>query len=207
MDALPIARAPRPLGHERRCASFPIAYGCWRFAGTDVRDGAREDRSGARARHQPLRSRRHLRRRRRAREDALRPRARARRRACATRMLIATKGGIVPGVPYDSSARAHPCAPCEASLQRLRIDVIDLYQIHRPDLLGASRTRSPTALGAAARERQDPRGRRVELHARRSSTRCSATCPSRSPRTSPSSAPGASTRCATACSISACATA
>lgn len=57
-----------------------------------------------------------------------------------SRMLLATKGGIQldpgigRGVPYDASA-AHITAACDASLTRLCTDVIDLYQIHRPDLL------------------------------------------------------------------------
>ena len=50
------------------------------------------------------------------------------------RMVLATKGGIVPPVPYDSSP-GHLRSACEASLRRMRVDVIDLYQIHRPDLL------------------------------------------------------------------------
>jgi predicted oxidoreductase len=49
-------------------------------------------------------------------------------------MVIATKGGIRPGTPYDSSATYLQSA-CDASLKRLGIDQIDLYQIHRPDLL------------------------------------------------------------------------
>ena len=49
-------------------------------------------------------------------------------------MVLATKGGIVPGVPYNSGTQAITAA-CEASLRRLRTDVIDLYQIHRPDML------------------------------------------------------------------------
>lgn len=48
------------------------------------------------------------------------------------RMVLASKGGIIPGVPYDSSA-AYLVRACEASLTRLNTDVIDLYQIHRPD--------------------------------------------------------------------------
>lgn len=48
------------------------------------------------------------------------------------RVVLATKGGIVPGVPYDSSA-GHLRRACEASLRRLRVDVIDLYLVHRPD--------------------------------------------------------------------------
>lgn len=49
------------------------------------------------------------------------------------RMVLATKGGIVPPTPYDSSPAALRAA-CHASLQRLHTDGIDLYQIHRPDL-------------------------------------------------------------------------
>lgn len=49
------------------------------------------------------------------------------------RMVLATKGGIVPPVPYDSSPAGLRLA-CEASLRRLGVDHIDLYQIHRPDL-------------------------------------------------------------------------
>lgn len=49
------------------------------------------------------------------------------------RMVLATKGGIRPPVPYDSSPGALTAA-CEDSLRRLGVDVIDLYQIHRPDL-------------------------------------------------------------------------
>jgi predicted oxidoreductase len=50
------------------------------------------------------------------------------------RMVLATKGGIVPPTPYDSSP-AYLRSACEASLRRIGVDVIDLYQIHRPDLL------------------------------------------------------------------------
>jgi len=49
------------------------------------------------------------------------------------RMVLATKGGIAPPTPYDSSA-ASLRAACEASLGRLGTDVIDLYFVHRPDL-------------------------------------------------------------------------
>ncbi len=56
------------------------------------------------------------------------------------RMVLATKGGIQlergigKGVPYDASA-AHLRTACDESLRRLRTDHIDLYQVHRPDLL------------------------------------------------------------------------
>jgi len=49
------------------------------------------------------------------------------------RMVLATKGGIVPPVPYDSGAAAMRSA-CEASLDRLGTDRVDLYQVHRPDM-------------------------------------------------------------------------
>lgn len=48
------------------------------------------------------------------------------------RMVLASKGGITPGIPYDSS---NLVALCEASLARLQTEHLDLYQIHRPDLL------------------------------------------------------------------------
>lgn len=50
------------------------------------------------------------------------------------RMVLASKGGIMPPLPYDQSpdylARA-----LDASLRRMKVDTIDLYQIHRPDIL------------------------------------------------------------------------
>lgn len=49
------------------------------------------------------------------------------------RMVLATKGGIAPPVPYDSSP-AYLTQACEASLRRLGVERVDLYQIHRPDL-------------------------------------------------------------------------
>ena len=50
------------------------------------------------------------------------------------RMVLATKGGIRPPLPYDQSAD-YLNAAIDASLQRLRTDTIDLWQIHRPDIL------------------------------------------------------------------------
>lgn len=53
--------------------------------------------------------------------------------ALRDRMVLASKGGIMPPLPYDSSS-AYLRSACEASLTRLCVDVIDLYQIHRPDM-------------------------------------------------------------------------
>jgi predicted oxidoreductase len=50
------------------------------------------------------------------------------------RMVLSSKGGIIPGVPYDSSAD-YLVAACEASLRRLGTDHLDLFQVHRPDVL------------------------------------------------------------------------
>lgn len=50
------------------------------------------------------------------------------------RMVLASKGGIMPPLPYDQSAE-YLTAALDASLRRLKTDCIDLYQIHRPDIL------------------------------------------------------------------------
>src|SRR5947209_2248102 len=58
------------------------------------------------------------------------------------RILIATKGGIRSGgeakpdspARYDFS-REHILRSCEQSLARMGIETIDLYQLHRPDVL------------------------------------------------------------------------
>jgi len=48
------------------------------------------------------------------------------------RFVVAAKVGIVPGVPYDSSA-GHLEAACEASLARMGTDHADVLLVHRPD--------------------------------------------------------------------------
>jgi predicted oxidoreductase len=48
--------------------------------------------------------------------------------------MIATKAGCAPGTPYNSSA-PYLKAACEASLKRLGMERVDLFYIHRPDLL------------------------------------------------------------------------
>ena len=137
MSTLDITKAPRTIG-QTSMQSFPIAYGCWRFAGSDV--------AAARAKVEA------------ALEyginlfdhadvygcdgggsfgdaEALFGKVLAEEPRLRERMLIATKGGIDLGVPYDSSG-TYLRSAVEASLSRLQIDVIDLYQIHRPDFLG-----------------------------------------------------------------------
>lgn len=50
--------------------------------------------------------------------------------------ILVTKAGIHPPVPYDSS-RVNLIESCEASLRRLCTDRIDVFLIHRPDLLAS----------------------------------------------------------------------
>ena len=131
MEAIVPSPAPRRLGQSDLYA-YPIAYGCWRFAGTDVDTAARKievalDAGITLFDHADIYGGDGA-------AEELFGRALAARPALRARMLVATKCGITPGVPYDSSsAQILRCA--EASLRRLRVDVIDLYQIHRPDLL------------------------------------------------------------------------
>lgn len=54
--------------------------------------------------------------------------------ALRERIVLATKGGIRPPLPYDQSA-AYLAGAIDASLTRLRTDRIDLWQVHRPDIL------------------------------------------------------------------------
>lgn len=50
------------------------------------------------------------------------------------RIILASKGGIMPPRPYDQSG-PYLTSAIDASLRRLGVDHIDLYQIHRPDIL------------------------------------------------------------------------
>jgi predicted oxidoreductase len=50
------------------------------------------------------------------------------------RMVLATKGGITPPTPYDSSP-AWIARAIDDSLTRLRVERVELWQVHRPDVL------------------------------------------------------------------------
>lgn len=50
------------------------------------------------------------------------------------KMVLATKGGITPPVPYDSS-HDYLMQALDDSLRRLGVAQVELYQIHRPDIL------------------------------------------------------------------------
>lgn len=114
-----------------------IAWGMWRFAGNDVR-AARERVEAAFTADvtlfdtadiygpdngEPFGA-----------AESLLGRVFAEAPALRDRMVLATKGGIRMGVPYDSSASYLKDA-INASLARLRTDRVELWQIHRPDLL------------------------------------------------------------------------
>lgn len=139
---------PRPLGAGGIEISS-LAWGMWRLAGTDVQpvraliDAALEsgitlfDTADIYGFGSPLGF---------GGAEALFGRALAEQPALRDRMVIATKGGITPPVPYDSGA-SYLEAACNASLARLRVDVIDLYQVHRRDFL----THPQEVAGALAR--------------------------------------------------------
>ena len=137
MSVLHIDRTFRKLG-QSGLESFPIAYGLWRFAGTDVATARRKVEAALEAGinlfdHADIYG-----------VDgdgqfgdaeALFGQVLAEAPQLRDQMILATKGGIVLGKPYDSSP-AWIRQACEDSLRRLGVDVIDLYQIHRPDFLG-----------------------------------------------------------------------
>lgn len=51
-----------------------------------------------------------------------------------SQMILASKGGIVLGTPYNSSA-SYIASAIDVSLTRMKTDHIDLWQVHRPDIL------------------------------------------------------------------------
>ena len=149
----------RPLGQSTLQVG-PIAYGLWRFVGNDV-PAARVRIEAALAAGMNLidvaavygldwggqafgES-----------EDLL-GRVLEATPGLRARMVLATKFGIIPGIPYDSGAEA-VIASCEASLKRLRTDVIDLFQVHRPDVL----THPEELAHALARLRKDGKIREI----------------------------------------------
>ena len=128
-------------GDKRKIGPFevgPIGFGCWRFVNTDV--GTATDRIahaldlgltlvdnadvygldwGGTAFGEA---------------EALLGQVLARAPELRERMVLASKGGILPGVPYVANS-TYLSSACDASLARLNTEHIDLYQIHRPDML------------------------------------------------------------------------
>ena len=138
MSLMPLPPATRRLGASTLEVA-PIAWGMWRFAdnGRTVSDAARlvhaaldagitlldtadiygfDGTSGFGAAEALL-------------GDVLRAEPGLR-----GRFVLATKGGIRPPMPYDQSAGWLGEA-IDASLARLGVETIDLWQVHRPDIL------------------------------------------------------------------------
>ncbi len=136
MTHLPPAAAVRPL-YEGGPQVSGIGWGMWRFSGDDV--AAAEARVVAALdagvtlfdtadiygpdNNEPFGA-----------AEALLGRVFQRNRGLAQRMVIATKGGIVIGTPYDSN-RAYLTSAIDASLARMGVEHVALWQIHRPDIL------------------------------------------------------------------------
>lgn len=144
MSILRLSSEPVPLG-KSGISVFPIAWGMWRLADAEGRDdigliAARIEAAlevgitlfdtadiygcdaptgfgGA---------------------ERLLGQALAARPDLRARMVIATKGGIYPGWPYNSSAE-YITAAIDASLERLGTESVALYQIHRRDFLAHPR--------------------------------------------------------------------
>ena len=138
MSELPLPPAFRPLGRSDIAVS-PIAWGMWRFAENgrtiaeastlvhaaldaginflDTADIYGFDGQGGFGD-----------------AEALLGEVIAADPALRDRMVLATKGGILPPLPYDQSAEYLRKA-IDDSLRRLKVDMVDLWQIHRPDIL------------------------------------------------------------------------
>lgn len=126
----------RPLGKSGLSVS-PIAWGMWRFKGHDVAAARERVEAAFEAgitffdtadiygpdNDEPFGA-----------AELLLGRVFAEAPALRQKMVLASKGGIVIGTPYDSS-RAYIESAIDASLKRMGVDHIDLWQVHRPDLL------------------------------------------------------------------------
>lgn len=138
MNELPLPPAFRPLGSSGIAVS-PLAWGMWRLAedGRSVADAAKlvhaaldagitfldtadiygfDGQAGF------------------GDAEVLLGEVFAAEPALRDRVVLATKGGILQPLPYDQS-RDYLRSAIEDSLRRLQTDVIDLWQIHRPDIL------------------------------------------------------------------------
>ena len=138
MSQLPLPPASRTLGASGIAIS-PIAWGMWRLA-----EGGRSAAEAARLIHAALDAGITL-------LDtadiygfngsggfgdaeALLGEVLAAEPGLRARMVLATKGGIKPPLPYDQSSD-YLNEAIDASLRRLKTDTIDLWQVHRPDIL------------------------------------------------------------------------
>lgn len=136
MSEITLSHNPRPLGKSGLTVS-PLAWGMWRFKGDDVNAAQALVEAALDTgitlldtadiygpdNGEPFGA-----------AEALLGRVFAQSPSLRDKMVLASKGGIVIGTPYDQSA-AYVAAAIDASLQRLGVDHIDLWQVHRPDIL------------------------------------------------------------------------
>lgn len=126
---------PRQIGDKKVGA---LGFGCWRLVGNDIADAAlrietaldcgmtlidNADVYGLDWGGQAF-----------GESEALLGKIMAANKGLRARMVLASKGGIIPGVPYVASA-SYLTQAVERSLTRLQTEHIDLYQIHRPDMM------------------------------------------------------------------------
>ena len=136
MSEISLTPDPRPLGKSGIMVS-PIAWGMWRFGNSTAEEGRRLieaafaagvtlfdtadiygfDGAGGFGD-----------------AETLLGRVFADAKDLRGRMVLATKGGITPPVPYDSG-RDYLMQALDDSLRRMGVESVDLYQIHRPDIL------------------------------------------------------------------------
>ncbi len=135
-DHLSPPPATLPLGRSGLSVS-PIAWGMWRFGGDDAAAARARVEAALEAgvtlfdtadiygpdNGEPFGA-----------AEALLGRVFAEAPALRDSMVLATKGGIVMGTPYDSSA-SYLASAIDASLSRLGVERVELWQIHRPDML------------------------------------------------------------------------
>lgn len=136
MTTLRLTTEPRPLG-KSGISVFPIAWGMWRLSGVDVTSARRRvqaaldagitlfDTADVYGCDTPSGF---------GSAEALFGRILAEAPALRERMIVATKGGIRPPVPYNSG-RDYLTDALDGSLRRMGIEQIDIYQIHRRDFL------------------------------------------------------------------------
>lgn len=136
MSHIALSPRHRRLGKSEFMVS-PLAWGMWRFAGDDVAAAQHRCEAALAAginffdtadiygpdNDEPFGA-----------SEALLGRVFKAAPALRSQIVLASKGGIRMGVPYDSSP-AYLVQAVDASLTRLGIDRIDLWQIHRPDML------------------------------------------------------------------------
>ncbi|MBS0363610.1 MAG: aldo/keto reductase [Proteobacteria bacterium] len=149
MSELPAPPQNRPLYPNGPVVS-QIAWGMWRYAGDDLAAAEARVRAALEAGvnlfdtadvYGPDNGEKF------GSAEALLGRVLAKSPDLKTRMVLATKGGINPGVPYDSSA-AYVASAIDASLKRLGVEQVALWQIHRADFL-AHPAETAGALAAA----------------------------------------------------------